>query len=189
MDSPGLTVGPGVASPDEARGGATEGTGDNPETGGRVGVGMDVGIGNVGIGNVGIGRLGIGRVGVGVRTGVGVGVGAGVGVGVGLGVAVGVGVGVGLGVGVGVESRGATVIETVAALSEGSPSTARYVKVSTPLNPPSGWYVKPPLAAKVRFPWVGLLTSWAVRFVPSKSVSFASTPGAGTTNVVCAGVP
>jgi hypothetical protein len=46
---------------------------------------------------------------------------------------------VGVGVGLGVESRGATVIETVATFKDGCPSTARYVKVSTPLNPPSGW--------------------------------------------------
>jgi hypothetical protein len=135
MDGPALAVGPGLAGADEARGGATEGMGDNPGTRGRLGVGMGVGIDKVGVGKVGIGRLGIDGVGVGV----GVGADVGLGVGVGVGGGVGVGVGLGVGVGVGVGSRGATVIETVAAFSDGSPSTARYVNVSTPANPPFGW--------------------------------------------------
>jgi hypothetical protein len=55
---------------------------------------------------------------------------------VGLGVGVGVGVGVGLGVGVAVGA--ATMIETIAGDDCPNASTARYVKVSTPLNPPGG---------------------------------------------------
>jgi hypothetical protein len=142
-------VGSGDAKGDEGEAsgvrlgpGETSGSGIGDSTGASVVVGRGV---SVGLGDrvgpadgAGLGDADAGA-GVGVLRGVGVGVGNGVGVGVGLGV--GVGVGVGVGTGVGVDTGAArTVIETVVASRAWAvPSNGRYVKTSTPLNPPSGW--------------------------------------------------
>jgi len=52
------------------------------------------------------------------------------------------------------------------------------VKLSGPLKPAAGVYVKLPSVFSVSAPWLGPVTTTAVRLLPSTSVSFASTPGA-----------
>ena len=62
------------------------------------------------------------------------------------------------------------------------PSLARYVKVSTPVKPVDGIYVKEPSeASDVRVPYTGPATREAVREEP---VSFPRTPGAATLSCV-----
>jgi hypothetical protein len=154
--------------------------------------GMGVGAGFGGASDAGVGvAAGDGvEVGVAVGLGVGLGVGVGLGLGVGVGLGLGVGVGVAMGVGVGVAAgAGPTTIETVAGSNAcATPSNGRYEKVSTPLKPLSGWYWKPPFAARDRLPFAGPPTRTAWSGSPSRSMSFPRTPGAPTTSVVWKGV-
>jgi len=158
------------------------------------GTGVGAGFGGVSDAGVGVAagdgvEVGV-EVGVAVDLGVGLGVGVGLGLGVGVGLGLGVGVGVATGVGVGVAAgAGPTTIETVAGSNAcATPSNGRYEKASTPLKPLSGWYWKPPLAARDRLPFAGAPTRTAWSGSPSRSMSFPRTPEAPTTSVVWNGV-
>jgi hypothetical protein len=81
-----------------------------------------------------------------------------------------------------------TVMLTVAVLPSAVPSLALYVKLSGPLYPAVGVYVKEPLAFSVTVPWAGSVTFTAVSESPFVSVSLPRTPGAPTFRAVFTGV-
>lgn len=173
--------------------GAVDGVGRDDDVGPGLGPSGNVGSGKIGE-NVGIGKVnglvGIGRIeaddmGAGVDGAVDE-LGRGVGATVGRGVGATVGCGVGFGVGVG--EAAAIVRETVVVFDVVIPSDTRYVNVAVPENPPPGLYTSRPFDDRLIEPLMPpSSTTITVSVSPSASVSFISTPGAGTLSVVRAG--
>jgi len=69
-------------------------------------------------------------------------------------------------------------------LSAIASSLTLYVNMSSPQKPSFGVYVNEPSGFSVSVPFKGSVTTFAVSGLPSGSVSFAKTPGAGITSSV-----
>ena len=77
-----------------------------------------------------------------------------------------------------------TSINTVAMFESSTPLLALYVKVSIPLKFGSGVYINDPLVLSIRVPFVGPISSIAVRGSLLRSKSLINIPIAGMVNLV-----